>query len=144
MVWGLPGVGKSALVKSMYDRYESEKPKCYSRYAWVSVSQPFKLEDLCRSILNNLSGPQSSGDLILESQFLLDEEGLLLVIDGLRSKKDWELINTNLIREPASGKIKNCIIVTTTEHVATPGSVQYFYVKGLQKDIALDLFNQVC
>ncbi|KAF8658230.1 hypothetical protein HU200_059420 [Digitaria exilis] len=73
-VWGMAGVGKSVLVKTIYRRWAHEK------YAWVNVSYPFQLMDFCRSILfNMLSGAYRV--LYREMMAHVDEDMIRHVLD---------------------------------------------------------------
>lgn len=157
-VWGMAGVGKSVLVKTIYRRWAHEK------YAWVNVSYPFQLMDFCRSILfNMLSGAYRVTDPIQECRKLLHKDRCLLVIDGLHTKKDWDIIYTKLIREPSDWDMKlihgssdphdkygsrlSCIVITTEEQVARHAVASHDAVCNvpvLKDDGALDLFRQVC
>lgn len=159
-VWGMAGVGKSALVKTIYRRWTHEK------YAWVNVSYPFHLMDFCRSILlNMLSGAYRVTDPIQECRKLLHKDRCLLVIDGLHTKKDWDIIYTKLIREPSDWDMKlirescdpcrddkygsrlSCVVITTEEQIARHAVTSHdaaCNVPVLKDDGALDLFKQVC
>ena len=73
----------------------------------------------------------------------LEEKQCLVVIDDLRSKEDWDLIEAKLILRTS----KSCIIVITREesvarHCATSDDA-VCRVKGLEADAARSLFEKV-
>ena len=54
-VWGIAGVGKSAILTCLFcDRIlEKTRRTHFDKYAWVDVSYPFNLRDFSRSLLLN-------------------------------------------------------------------------------------------
>ncbi|PNT76672.1 hypothetical protein BRADI_1g51320v3, partial [Brachypodium distachyon] len=116
-VWGIAGVGKSSI---------------------VNVPQPFNLTDLCQRLLldfysddldakeNAAIGMMEGQDPIQGCRQILRENRCLLVIDGLQSKDDWDLINTAFIATHCTDK---------HSHILN--------VKGLKTDMALDIFTKV-
>ncbi|XP_058111952.1 putative disease resistance protein At1g50180 [Magnolia sinica] len=48
-VVGIGGIGKTTLVKKVYDNQQVKK--CFETYAWITVSQSFKAEELLRSMV---------------------------------------------------------------------------------------------
>ncbi|TVU00973.1 hypothetical protein EJB05_53585, partial [Eragrostis curvula] len=137
-VWGIAGVGKSTLVQTVYYRCVIQKQ--FDFCIWVDVCHPLNLLSISRNMLRE--SPQVT-DHIQECQNLLQKRRCLVIVDGLRSKEDWDLINAKLI----CGTSKTCIVVVTTEervamHCAvTVNSV--FQVKGLEVEAALKLFRKV-
>uniref|UniRef100_N1R5M4 Disease resistance RPP13-like protein 4 n=1 Tax=Aegilops tauschii TaxID=37682 RepID=N1R5M4_AEGTA len=145
-VWGIAGVGKSALVGDLYndlrnkDDTKQPEEKQYKEYRWVNVSHPFNLRDFCRSIL---SDSHSGKDPIEECHQLLKQNRCLIVIDDINSKKDWELIKTSLLPRSSDSVI---IVITTDASIATycaNNKELVFNVKGLEAAAAFDLFKQV-
>ncbi|KAE8767501.1 Disease resistance RPP13-like protein 4 [Hordeum vulgare] len=127
-VWGIAGVGKSALIKKLYDDAMSDM-KVFTKYCWVDISHPFNLRDFQRS---------------LPSDFHIAESGWLIVIDNIQSKKEWDLILTSLALPRSSKSV--VIAITTEESIASycANSKEFvFNVKGLQAAAASTLFQQV-
>jgi hypothetical protein len=148
-VWGIAGVGKSALVRNMYYDRIHRNDSLFDRYGWVDVTHPFNLRDFSRSLLLDFhSQPvQAMGikDPTQECHKILKDNRCLVVIDDLESMEEWDLIQAALVSRPSS----SIIIVITTEasiaaHCADNEGV-IFNVKGLEDKAALELFKkQVC
>ncbi|XP_062181838.1 disease resistance protein Pik-2-like [Phragmites australis] len=155
-VRGFPGVGKSDLVRTVWQRQassQSQTPRLFEWYGWVDVSYPFNLRDFCARILsytlNQSVGeyagrvPQSEPDkkIIQECEEYLRDNRCLVVVDGLQSKEEWDSIK-KLIHESS----KSCIVVVTAEQsVAKHCAVQddaVYGVKALGSKAALQLFRQ--
>ncbi|TVU10533.1 hypothetical protein EJB05_44070, partial [Eragrostis curvula] len=156
-VWGIAGVGKSHTVAIAYyagqfgytDANLKDNFK-FATYGWVNVSYPFSLRDLSQSLLLDLHSESIQRgtklrikDPIQECRDLLHEEKCLVVIDGLRSTEEWDLIKNSL----ALGNIEtHVIVITNEESVATYCATRkdaVVNIKGLEVDTtALDLFKQ--
>ncbi|CAD6254038.1 unnamed protein product [Miscanthus lutarioriparius] len=63
-VWGIAGVGKSALVRNLhYNIMSDSSNRIFTMYSWVDVSHPFNLRNLAWSLLSELrsDSPQQNG-----------------------------------------------------------------------------------
>ncbi|CAM0908866.1 unnamed protein product [Alopecurus aequalis] len=111
-VWGINGVGKSTLVKSLYHTMKHDKLNQFDDYRWVDVSRPLDLGNLCRNLIGY---SHSTSDIVKSCRQLLQQHSWLVVIDDLRSKEEWDLINSALLSESSKGVI---IVITTEEIIA--------------------------
>jgi hypothetical protein len=155
-VWGIAGVGKSALLKNFFcDRILTKN--LFEKYGWVDVSHPFNLRDFSRSLLLDFHsesleakktahhGTIRSKNPIQECRDLLEQHHCLVIIDDLQSKEEWDLIKAALLSRSSRSVI---IAITTEASIATCCADKeelVFNVKGLQSGPAFDLFHQeVC
>ncbi|CAM0908482.1 unnamed protein product [Alopecurus aequalis] len=138
-VWGIAGVGKSALVKNLfYDRVLSCTNQ-YEEFYWVDVSHPFNLRDLYLTLLPNF---HSEIDHMDECHNLLNKSKCLIVIDDIRSIKEWDLIQPALVSKHSMSVI---IVITTEASIATycTNTEDLVYnVKALEAHSSIDLFKQ--
>uniref|UniRef100_A0ACD5TRE5 Uncharacterized protein n=1 Tax=Avena sativa TaxID=4498 RepID=A0ACD5TRE5_AVESA len=167
---GMAGVGKSALVRSIFyfqmlpisiamGGFSSRK---YSKlnhqggfpwYSWVDVSHPFNLTEFCWCLLldffsdrvkckvTRAVGMIESQDPVQGCVEFLREHCCFVVIDGLRSTHDWDLIKSTLLRDNTKARI---FIITNEEsfaaHVKAREESHAVNLKGLEADEALRLF----
>jgi hypothetical protein len=154
-VWGLAGVGKSALVKSIYYHDMIKCVDQLTKYSWVDVPQPFNLMGFCRRLLmdfhsNDLEANETALIDMMEGQDpiqlcreFLQQEKCVTVIDGLRSSNDWDLINAAFLAKPIKGRI---LVITNEESIALHCADSKNYViniNGLEDEAALTLFSEV-
>uniref|UniRef100_A0A0A8Z170 NB-ARC domain-containing protein n=1 Tax=Arundo donax TaxID=35708 RepID=A0A0A8Z170_ARUDO len=154
-VWGMGGLGKTTLARSVY---RSQQLGGWKR-AWVTALHPFNREVILRSIALQLqkdiqddpavaSGTRHERkamttilpqELTQELTRLLEMQKCLIVVDDLSSIQEWDSIKENF--EEA-----RCILVTTREkNVADYCSREeknIYGLKGLKEDAALNLFKQ--
>jgi DNA-binding NtrC family response regulator len=138
-VWGIAGIGKSALVRNLYYDFMRRGGEQFKKYSWVDVSHPFNLRDFSRSLI---SDHHSEKDPIKECREFLSQPQCLVVIDDLQSKEEWDLIQGALVPRRSSSII---IVITTEASLATyctKNEDQVFNVKGLEADAAMDLFRE--
>ena len=154
-VWGMPCVGKSAIVKKLYfdKRRDSDQ---FIKYGWVDVSHPFNLRDFSGSLLlgfhsvslqtkDAYRATMRIKDPIQECHMFMKKYPCLVVINNLQSTEEWDLIEASLVSRPS----KTVIIVLTTEaSIATHcahSKEDVLNVKGLEADAAFSLFKEkVC
>lgn len=153
-VWGIAGVGKSAIVRSFYcDRILENQQ--FQEYGWVDLShsQPFNLKDFSQSLLTNFQSDSLQANETTPSRGILgtvrkcceflSTRQCLVVIDGLQSKEEWDLIKSALVSRYS--KSNTIMIVITTEasiaaYCADKDNL-VFNVKTLEADAAFDLFE---
>lgn len=143
-VFGMGGVGKTILVKSVYE----DLAGLFQNRAWITVQRPFSVVSSLRSIARQLYGPNAGWEIEmvgLEEMIdkiarLLRKQRCLIVLDDLTSgTAEWDLIINFL---------DAVIVVTTREyklarHCSRDGYV--FKVEFMQDEDALELFKRkVC
>ncbi|CAM0953018.1 unnamed protein product [Alopecurus aequalis] len=171
-VWGIAGVGKSSVVRSVYchlmlglEQYLKYRDESYvlvwshpdiTMYFWADVPHPFNLTDLSWKLLRDFYSDdhhaKSSAaisimegqDPVQECRRFLREHRCLVVIDGLRSKDDWDLIKAAFLPDSTNA----CIVVITNEASVAKYCVhnkgrQVVNVKGLEAETALNLFQEI-
>lgn len=152
-MWGIAGVGKSAFVREKY-YLDKIKHRSYTMYGWVDVPHPFNLTDLCRLLLLDLfsddaEATETAAVGMLEGQDpipwcckILLENHFLIVLDGLESTHDWDLIEATLLSQHVRG---TAIVITREESIAKHCSLSkddILNLKGLEPSASLDLFLQ--
>ncbi|XP_047043829.1 disease resistance protein Pik-2-like [Lolium rigidum] len=150
-VWGMGGLGKTTLVRSIYRSQELSVWK----HAWVTALRPFNPEVLLRdlalqlqkSIQEDTAGATSTKgislmkiqELKVELARLLKTQNCLIVLDDISSIYEWDLVKGCL---DSAGRI----IITTrerniAEHCSTVCKNMYS-LEGLKGGAALDLFTK--
>ncbi|XP_073313476.1 disease resistance protein RPM1-like [Primulina huaijiensis] len=120
-VVGMGGLGKTTLVKKIYD--DSSVKANFNTHVWITVSENFNLELLLRNMIKHLANeikllpPQSlqemTGDEMKEyvSNFLKDKT-YVIVLDDVWKVDAWKSIRYAFPRMSARGRI----IITTRFH----------------------------
>ncbi|KAM0875942.1 hypothetical protein ACQ4PT_036479 [Festuca glaucescens] len=165
-VWGMGGLGKTTLVRSVYRSQELAVWK----HAWVTALRPFNPEILLRdlalqlekSIQEDAPGVTStrvpkkntfvaeqqkkksialmnSRELKMELARLLKTQNCLVILDDISSTSEWDLVKGCLDN---AGRI---IITTREKNIAEHCSRDYgnmFSLEGLKDNAALDLLTK--
>ncbi|CAD6256379.1 unnamed protein product [Miscanthus lutarioriparius] len=158
-VWEMSGVGKSFLVKHYYIGQEAKMKNTTSlgvrrgsllTYGWVNVSRPFDLTDLSWRLLLDLNPGflqdcqlSTMKDPIEECRQYLYVNDCFIVIDGLQTRKEWDLIKGALGLETTTRHV--IFVITNEESVAKycATDIESVYnVKGLGADHAFQLLKQ--
>uniref|UniRef100_A0ACD5U0I9 Uncharacterized protein n=1 Tax=Avena sativa TaxID=4498 RepID=A0ACD5U0I9_AVESA len=153
-VWGMGGMGKTTLVRSVYRSQEL----AIWKHAWATALRPFNPEVLIRdlalqlqkSIKEDITEATSTREqnknislmkmqeLKVELAWLLKTQKCLVVLDDISSTSEWDLVK---------GCLNNAgrIIITTreqniAEHCST--DTMSYNLKRLQDEAALDLFKK--
>jgi hypothetical protein len=164
-VWGIPGVGKSSLVRTVYykEMLSSAVPlrrDHFVAFAWVDVPSPFNLTEIAWCLLldffsDDPQGKQSATISMMEEGHIpipeccdiIERKRCLIVINGLRSAQDWDLIQTTL---KLYSHIASTIVVITTDEKVAMHCVQnkdreaVLNIRSLDGDVALNLLETVC
>lgn len=162
-VWGIAGVGKSAHVRYAYYTEILRWKSRSTLYGWVDVPHPFSLAELCRRMLldfhwDNPQRKEAAAVAMIQGQDpvqgCLDlmrrhQDIGILVLDGLRSKDDWDSIKAAFWSDLPWRRRCKFVVITNQQsvarHCADNNDAHVVNVKGLDTDAALRLFNEkVC
>jgi hypothetical protein len=141
-VFGMGGVGKTTLVRSVYE----DVAAFFQNRAWVTVQRPFNVVSSLRSIARQFNGPNAGreiemigvDEMIDKIIMLLQAHKCFIVLDDLISMSEWDLI-INYLEKAA------VIVVTTREYkLARHCSRDENVLKlGVLQDVdAFDLFKR--
>ncbi|XP_037416157.1 disease resistance protein Pik-2-like [Triticum dicoccoides] len=103
-LWGMGGVGKTTLVRDIYQRKEISG--MFEKRACVTVMRPFNCIALLQSLVVQLREKKEETDLAT----CLKQKRYFLIIDDLSSTTEWDAIKEHLPETAGS-----CIIITTRE-----------------------------
>ncbi|CDP19244.1 unnamed protein product [Coffea canephora] len=135
-VVGMGGLGKTTLVKKVYD--DAAVKKQFQSHAWITVSRNFQFRDIIKNLIqylyNEIRQPvppevESMNDIML-SEFVRDflqERRYILVLDDVWSIDAWEAIKCVL---PDSTIASRVVLTTRIADVASAsclGSPDFVY-----------------
>ncbi|XP_027152175.1 disease resistance protein RPM1-like [Coffea eugenioides] len=135
-VVGMGGLGKTTLVKKVYD--DAAVKKQFQSHAWITVSQNFQLRDIIKNLIQQLYNeirqpipPEAeSMDVLTLSQIVKDflqEIRYILVLDDVWSIDAWEAIKCVL---PDCNITSRVVLTTRIADVASAsclGSLDFIY-----------------
>ncbi|XP_027100537.1 disease resistance protein RPM1-like [Coffea arabica] len=135
-VVGMGGLGKTTLVKKVYD--DAAVKKQFQSHAWITVSQNFQLNDIIKNLIQQLFNeirqlvPRrvESMDVLMLSEFVKDflqEKRYILVLDDVWSIDAWEAIKCVL---PDCNITSRVVLTTRIADVASAsclGSLDFIY-----------------
>ncbi|GMP78388.1 hypothetical protein CsSME_00034318 [Camellia sinensis var. sinensis] len=126
-VVGMRGIGKTTLVKNVYNSQEVAAHFDYK--VWVFVSQSYKLEELLKTMIEQLSRNNLRGYLY--------EKKYVIVFDDVWQIGFWGSIRHAL---PQNSKGSRVIITTCNEQVAAFCKGSSIALQSLSKEKAWELF----
>ncbi|KAI3445128.1 hypothetical protein Pfo_001793 [Paulownia fortunei] len=140
-VVGMGGLGKTTLVKKVYD--DGQVKKNFQNHAWITVSQSFKIEELLKDTIQQLfdeiKQPVPQG----MSNMSISQLKYLLIFDDVWSIQAWEGIKYAL----PNGSFGSRVIITTRlvdvglrASMGTDG--QTYQLKPLTEEESWTLFCQ--
>ncbi|KAK3021427.1 hypothetical protein RJ639_046007 [Escallonia herrerae] len=148
-VVGPAGIGKSTLVREVYD--DATVKKHFYNHAWLTVSQPFDLDELMKDMLQTLcSGmraqvPQGieatkTNGLKRKISEVLQQQRYVLVFDNVRNIDAWEGIKSVLPNKSNS----RVMLTTCFRHIASTSSMEtegnVYTMKPLYQEDSWTLF----
>ncbi|PIN23816.1 hypothetical protein CDL12_03463 [Handroanthus impetiginosus] len=119
-VVGMAGLGKTTLVKKMFD--DTSVNMNFDHHAWITVSESFKIENLLQDMIKRLSKdidqPPPQGLEAMKAddmrEFIynfLQNKNYIIVLDDIWTTNAWEAIRYAFPRSTTLGR--GCIIITT-------------------------------
>ncbi|CAD6226310.1 unnamed protein product [Miscanthus lutarioriparius] len=148
-VWGMGGLGKTTLVKEIYQR--QELGGLFEKRACVTIMRPFVLQEILESLAMQLDadsvglGTQKvtgTEALIEVLDKVLARKRCLIVLDDLSSIREWDMIIQSLPKMESACRI---IITTREENIARRCSQKpenIYKLKVLEDSDALDLLTK--
>ncbi|AES95654.2 putative P-loop containing nucleoside triphosphate hydrolase, leucine-rich repeat domain, L [Medicago truncatula] len=149
-VTGMGGMGKTTLVKKVYD--DPEVIKHFKACAWVTVSQSCGIEELLRDLAEKLFSeirrkvPEGlenmhSDKLKMIIKELLQRRRYLVVFDDVWHIHEWEAVKYALPKNNCGSRI---MITTRKSDIASISSIEskgkVYNLQPLKEDEAWDLF----
>ncbi|KAL2511704.1 Disease resistance protein RPM1 [Abeliophyllum distichum] len=151
-VAGMGGLGKTTLVKKVYD--DAAVKKHFQSHAWITVSESFKIEELLKDTIHQLHDetkqpvPQgintmSSNQLKEVVKQFLQERRYVIVFDDVWSIQAWDAIKYALSNNSYGSRV---IITTRLTDVASHSSMgtegNVYMLKPLTQEESWTLFCQ--
>ncbi|CAM9002455.1 unnamed protein product [Rhodiola kirilowii] len=147
-VVGMGGLGKTTLVKQVYD--DAEMKKHFQSHAWINVSPTFKTEDLLKDLIQQLYNENKqpiphidSMDVVRrieEVQKCLRERRYVIVLDDVWGVHAWKEIKYAFPKDACGSRI---VITTRVADVASASctSKEHIYnLDPLSKEESWTLF----
>ncbi|XP_057809670.1 probable disease resistance protein At1g58602 isoform X2 [Salvia miltiorrhiza] len=127
-VWGMGGIGKTTIVKRVYNQIVETKKGCFESFAWVCITQQCRVRSTLEDVLKQLIPQINEEILSLSSMQQLSQKG-----EDLSSVSDTELIK----RLCQVQRSKKCLIVLDDlwETSQWEGLKHAFHVQDLQSKI---------
>ena len=159
-VYGASGIGKSTLVRNVYN--STEVLRMFQRRAWIAMVHPFNKEEFLRDIVSQFKAyhrvnesksgikNKSCDDLVTEVCQLMGDWRSLLVVDGLSAEEECDQVNSCLWTELGANSGSCTVIVTTASaavatHCSGNDSSLMYELSPLSSAAAHQLFYQkVC
>ncbi|KAM3296162.1 hypothetical protein ACQJBY_038479 [Aegilops geniculata] len=137
-VIGKSGVGKTKLVRNMYEEYWTKNH--FDVQAWVSFAPNLSASNILKLIIQRLKEDNvtcSRGEARKNLKEELEKGKYLLVIDGEVSSTEWKSILNDLPDGMAGSKV---VQITQTKPESSPGTLQPIELEDLDEDEATKLF----
>ncbi|XP_040383126.1 disease resistance protein Pik-2-like [Oryza brachyantha] len=135
-VWGMGGVGKTTLVREVYQ--SPELSGMFDKRAWVTIMRPFN----CSHHLKSLAVQFGDGNKADNLTVLLQGKKYLIVLDDVWFISEWNEIVPHLPETAGS-----CVIVTTRQqsiakHCSNKESDDIHILRMLESNHARELFTR--
>ncbi|XP_006647006.2 disease resistance protein RPM1-like [Oryza brachyantha] len=149
-VWGFGGLGKTTLVRKVYDWEKGLKS--FDCYSWITVSHNYNIDAISRKLIQELSEDQSKvpsdldtmhrGQLNKALKEVLSYKKYLIVLDDVWDTGAFHELIDSLIDDYKGSRI---IITTRNNDVASLAQEMYkMKLNPLGNDDAFELFRKRC
>ncbi|KAH7674512.1 P-loop containing nucleoside triphosphate hydrolase protein, partial [Dioscorea alata] len=111
-IWGMGGVGKTTLLKSINNEFYRSKDGMFDHVIWVVVSQDYSYQKIRSDIAKDLGLPSTNADADVDADAIHDflkMKSFLLLLDDLWSELDLEKIGMHHDQD----KHKSMVVFTT-------------------------------
>ncbi|KAL0329914.1 UNVERIFIED_CONTAM: Disease resistance protein RPM1 [Sesamum radiatum] len=153
-VVGMAGLGKTTLIKKVYD--DPSLKVNFDHHVWIAVSESFRIEQLLRDIIKQLveevkqAPPQGLGamDDVGMREFIynfLQNKSYVIVLDDVWRINAWEAVRYAFPRSNTHGR--GCIIITTrfnniANAACSESNGHVYSLKPLTAQDSKELFNR--
>ncbi|XP_038726058.1 disease resistance protein RPM1-like [Tripterygium wilfordii] len=149
-VVGMGGLGKTTLVKKVYD--DVNVKKCFTIRTWATVSQSFKTKDLLKDILQQLYNAlrklvpeevnsMNYDQLRLKIKKILNDRKYLIVLDDVWGFDAWNAVRYALPNNYLGSRV---LLTTRDSEVATTACTEFpgniYYLNPLSQEESSALF----
>ncbi|XP_042051680.1 probable disease resistance protein At1g58602 [Salvia splendens] len=115
-VWGMGGIGKTAIVKRVYNRIIEAKKGGFECFAWFCVTQQCRVRSVLEGVLKQLNPKRKEGVWSMNVEEMIEQlceiqrcKRCLVVLDDVWEIRDWEeLKHAFYVRD-----LRSKILVTT-------------------------------
>ncbi|EEF38784.1 putative disease resistance RPP13-like protein 1 [Ricinus communis] len=148
-IFGMGGLGKTTLAKSVYNHREVQE--CFDVKAWISVREEFDVFRILKQILEVTAGTSEHNstrdhqNILLELKEKLEEKKYLIVLDDVwnDNKADWDSLLGHL-KTARTSQGSRIIITTRNETVAfAAGAVRSLLLRFLRNEECWSLFTHL-
>ncbi|KAL5213124.1 hypothetical protein ABZP36_023971 [Zizania latifolia] len=133
-VYGMVGIGKTTLVRSVYESQEISS--LFKQRAWVTISHPFNLHDILASLPRELDAQSYS----LFGSGTQSSRRCLIVLDDVLCIEEWNFIHPHLPEDTSTYIIVITREASVAKHCSTTNK-NIYKLEYLEDNEALELFK---
>ncbi|KAL5213236.1 hypothetical protein ABZP36_024083 [Zizania latifolia] len=133
-VYGMVGIGKTTLVRSVYESQEIST--LFKQRAWVTISHPFNHHDILASLPRELDAQSYS----LFGSGTQSSRRCLIILDDILYIEEWNLIQPHLPEDTSTHIIVITREASVAKHCSTTDK-NIYKLEYLEDNEALELFK---